>query len=62
MPKNTNGEMSLKIYKDQIIELIVKLWLTEDHNFALEKDSDSVYKKIKTCNIVYFWKKKNKLK
>ena len=27
MPENTNGKMSLNIYKEQILEPIVKLWL-----------------------------------
>lgn len=40
VPGNTNGKMSLKVYRDQILELVAKPWLLEGQDFVLEKDGD----------------------
>lgn len=36
-----NGKMSLQVYIDQILEPVVKPWLSEKQDFALEEDGDS---------------------
>lgn len=41
VPGNTNGKMSLQVYRDQILEPVVKPWLMEGHDFVLEEDGDS---------------------
>lgn len=51
MPENINDKMLLEIYKNQILELVVKPWLIEDHDFVLEENGDSRYNKAKFCNI-----------
>ncbi|KAK4198064.1 hypothetical protein QBC40DRAFT_179567 [Triangularia verruculosa] len=33
--------MSLKVYRDQILEPVVGQWLREGHSFVLEEDNDS---------------------
>ena len=39
--KSPNGKMSLQVYRDQILEPIVKRWLQRGDNFVLEEDNDS---------------------
>ncbi|KAF1942480.1 hypothetical protein EJ02DRAFT_443979 [Clathrospora elynae] len=61
--KSRNGKMSLEVYRDQILEPIVKPWLERGDNFVLEEDNDSGHGggDSKGGNIVKTWKKKNKL-
>lgn len=40
IPTNTNGKMTAKCYRDEILEPIVKLWL-QQADFVLEEDRDS---------------------
>ena len=61
MPGNTNGKMSLQVYRDQILEPVVKPWLMEGHDFVLEEDGDSGHGKAKTRSIVRIWKEENKM-
>ena len=58
MPENTNGKMSLKVYINQILEPVVKPWLLEKQDFALEEDGDSGHCK---ANIVRQWKEENNM-
>ena len=52
--------MSLKVYRDTILEPIVGQWLREGHNFVLEEDNDSGHG-TSEANIVKTWKKENGL-
>ncbi|KAH8799469.1 hypothetical protein F5884DRAFT_129099 [Xylogone sp. PMI_703] len=47
--------MSLKVYRDQILEKAVKPWLKAGHRFVLEEDNDSGHGTGKR-NIVRKWK------
>lgn len=60
VPGNTNGKMSLKVYRDQILEPIVGQWLRNGESFVLEEDNDSGHGTGKS-NIVRTWKQKNGL-
>ena len=44
--------MSLLVYVNQILELVVKPWILQDHDFALEEDGDNGHGKAKKNNIV----------
>lgn len=63
---NKNGKMSLKTYRDQILEPVVKGW-TDDVKlgrckpFILEEDGDSGHGSYTTNNIVNKWKRENHL-
>jgi len=57
---NKNGKMSLQVYKNQILEPIVKPWLERGDDFVLEEDNDSGHE-IGSKNIVRTWKEKDKL-
>jgi hypothetical protein len=61
VPGNTNGKMSLQVYRDQILEPIVKPWLESGQDFVLEEDGDSGHGTGKS-NIVRTWKQKHGLK
>jgi hypothetical protein len=61
VPSNTNGKMTQKIYRDQILEKHVKPWLEEGSSFILEEDGDSGHGP-KGENIVKKWKQKHGLK
>lgn len=61
LPGNTNGKMSLKVYRDQILEPVGKPWLFEGKDFVLEEDSDSGDGKAQNRNIVRVWKSENNL-
>ena len=50
--ENTNEKMSLQVYINQILELVVKPWLLEKQDFVLEEDGDRGHGKAKNCNIV----------
>ncbi|KAK0655334.1 hypothetical protein B0T16DRAFT_396719, partial [Cercophora newfieldiana] len=41
VPTNTNGKMSLEIYRNVILEGAVRPWLDAGEKFVLEEDSDS---------------------
>jgi hypothetical protein len=58
-----NGKMSLQVYRDQILEPLVKPWLEQGHDFVLEEDNDSGHGggPSKKWNIVKAWKKNNNL-
>lgn len=43
--ENTNEKMLLDVYKNQILELVIKLWLLEGQDFLLKADDNSEYKK-----------------
>ena len=60
IPGNTNGKMSLQVYRDQILEPVVGQWLREGHSFVLEEDNDSGHGTGK-ANIVRTWKRQNGL-
>lgn len=58
IPGNTNGKMSLKVYRDQTLEHVVRPWLLEVQDFVLEKDDDtsaSASMKRKDNNLEYFF-------
>ena len=61
IPTNTNGKMSQKYYRDNILEPIVKPWLEEGRDFILEEDGDSGHGP-KGNNIVKQWKEKHGLR
>jgi hypothetical protein len=52
--------MSLRVYRDAILEPIVKPWLDRGDDFVLEEDNDSGHGTGKS-NIVRTWKRKNRL-
>ena len=58
-PGIPNGKISL--YRDQILEPVVKPCLMEGHDFVLEENGDSGHGKAKTRNIVCIWKEEYKL-
>lgn len=60
VPGNTNGKMSLKVYRDSILEPVVGSWLRQGASFVLEEDGDSGHGTGKH-NIVQEWKEKNGL-
>lgn len=57
VPGNSNGKMSLQIYRDKILEPVVKTWLENEGTeaFVLEEDNDSGHGTGKK-NIVRDWK------
>lgn len=62
---NTNGKMSLEVYRNKILEPVVKPWTLQARNglidpFVLEEDGDSGHGTGKN-NIVSSWKEENKL-
>lgn len=63
VPGNSNRKMSLRIYRDKILEEVVKPWLEKDSSkaFVLEEDSDSGHGTGRT-NIVREWKAAHNLK
>jgi hypothetical protein len=62
--KSRNGKMSLQVYRDQILEPIVKPWLKRGDDFVLKEDNDSGHGRgdSKKMNIVKAWKRKHNLK
>ncbi|KAH8889397.1 hypothetical protein GQ53DRAFT_652511, partial [Thozetella sp. PMI_491] len=54
---NNNGKI---VYRDDILELIVRSWLCEGYTFVLEEGGDSDHD-IGEANIVRTWKKQNGL-
>jgi len=61
VPSNTNGKLSLQIYRDCILEPVVKSWLLEGHDFVLEEDNDSGHGTGRD-NIVRTWKQDHRLR
>lgn len=57
---NSNGKMTLKCYRDQILEPVVGEWLRNGETFVLEEDGDSGHGTGKN-NIVRTWKEQNDL-
>ena len=53
--------MSLKVYRDQILEPVVKPWLLEGQDFVLEEDGDSGHGKAQNWNIIRVWEEENNL-
>ncbi|KAL8367198.1 hypothetical protein RB599_010276 [Gaeumannomyces hyphopodioides] len=60
VPSNDNGKMTLKVYRDKILEPVVGQWIRDGHNFVLEEDNDSGHGTGKK-NIVKTWKEENGL-
>ncbi|KAK3936031.1 hypothetical protein QBC46DRAFT_270506, partial [Diplogelasinospora grovesii] len=60
VPGNTNGKMTMKVYRDQILEPVVGSWIREGQRFVLEEDNDSGHGGSKH-NIVRTWKQQNGL-
>ena len=61
---NINGKMTLQMYRNQILKLVVKSWILEiranEISFTLKEDDDSNHETNKN-NICRTWKKKNLL-
>ena len=64
VPTNTNGKMSLQIYRDEILEKVVAVWLSRGDIFVLEEDGDSGHGggNTRKSNIVKDWKVQHGLK
>ncbi|KAF2818032.1 hypothetical protein CC86DRAFT_337635, partial [Ophiobolus disseminans] len=62
-PTNRNGKMSLKVYRDAILEPIIGSWLRDPSQkpFILEEDDDSGHGGGSQSNIVATWKLQNGL-
>ena len=60
IPGNTNGKMSRDVYRDKILEPVVKDWLVKSR-FILEEDGNSGHGWSKTSNVVREWKAQNGL-
>jgi hypothetical protein len=62
VPSNKNGKLTLTVYRDEILEKIVKPWL-KPHlpRFILEEDNDSGHGGGSNNNIVATWKRQNNL-
>ena len=45
--------MLLKMYRDQILEPVIKPWLLKGQDFVLKKDGNSGYRKVHNRNIVW---------
>ena len=64
VPGNTNGKLTLQVYRDKILEPVVKPWILESRAngtvFTLEEDGDSGHGTGKN-NICRTWKKDNLL-
>ena len=61
---NINDKMTLQMYRNQILKLVIKSWILEiranEISFTLKKDDDSNHETSKN-NICRTWKKKNLL-
>ncbi len=63
VPTNTNGKMSLQIYRDEILEKVVGPWVASGENFVLEEDGDSGHRTGRNeKNIIKIWKEEHHLK
>ncbi|KAF2631516.1 hypothetical protein BU25DRAFT_418302 [Macroventuria anomochaeta] len=62
IPSNKNGKMTLTVYRNEILEKIVKPWLKRHQSpFILEEGNDSGHGRGSQSNIVAKWKSKNYL-
>jgi hypothetical protein len=61
VPSNNNGKITQQVYRDVILEPVVKPWLQANQSFVLEEDGDSGHS-LKGNNIVKQWKMNNGLK
>lgn len=61
VPGNSNGVMSMQVYRDEILEKAVGSWLKRGDHFVLEEDGDSRHGTGKK-NIVRDWKQQHGLK
>ncbi len=65
VPGNKNGKMSQRVYRDNILEPIVKPWIQDarqkGYSFTLEEDGDSGHGHGSETNIVATWKRENGL-
>lgn len=50
--EKTNGKILLKVYRTQILEPVVKLWLLEGQNFVLKKNGKNGPEKVNNQDIV----------
>jgi hypothetical protein len=60
VPSNNNRKITIKIYRNKILEPIIGEWLRQGHNFVLEEDNDSGHGTSKD-NIIKTWKQENGL-
>ncbi|KAK4119375.1 hypothetical protein N657DRAFT_626809 [Parathielavia appendiculata] len=60
IPGNSNGKMTMQVYRDHILEPVVGGWLREGQSFVLEEDNDSSHGTSKS-NIVRAWKEQSSL-
>lgn len=60
VPGNNNGEMQLKVYKNQILEPMVESWLLKIWDFLLKENDNSRYGKTYNENIVQEVQKRKK--
>lgn len=58
---NTNGKMSMQIYRDEVLKKVVGSWLSRRDQFVQEEDGDYGHGTGKK-NIVRDWKKRHGLK
>ncbi|KAI3322351.1 hypothetical protein HD806DRAFT_536188 [Xylariaceae sp. AK1471] len=59
---NSNGAITLKAYRDQILEPVVGQWLRDGHDFILAEDGTAGHGGQSNSNIVAKWKENNGLK
>ena len=52
VPGKTNKKILFKVYRDQILEPVVKPWLLEGQDFVLKEDVNNGYAKAHNRNIV----------
>jgi hypothetical protein len=57
VPGSSNGNMSLQVYRDKILEPVVGTWLQEGQSFVLEEENDSGHGGVNKPNIVRTWKR-----
>ncbi|KAK4099712.1 hypothetical protein N658DRAFT_517214 [Parathielavia hyrcaniae] len=61
VPGNTNGKMSMQVYRDEILEKAVGPWLAQGDQFILEEDGDSGHGTGKK-NTIRDWKERHGLR
>ena len=61
VPGNRNGKLMLRVYREEILELLVRPWLDRGDRFILEEDNDSGHGGGSSNNIVARWKQKHGL-
>ena len=59
---NKNGKVTQQVYRDVILEPIVKPWLEAGQSFWLEEDGDSGHGPKDNNNIIRQWKQAHRLK